>query len=113
LTNNRLSFSVENIQVVDDPNSAQFSKLKIDAFASGENLHNLYVSDDSLKKASKTILEKPIVWIYNKVTQDATTHGENESPVGFIPADSPIEFTVLPDKRTMMTVWGKIWDRYS
>ena len=108
-----LSFAIENIELMEEENNSQFATLKIDAFASGRNRHDLYVSDDTLKKTASTILQKPIVWEYSRITDDASTHSENQIICGFIPHDSPIEFRELPDGRTMMSVIGKLWTRYS
>jgi len=109
----KLTFAVENIELMEESNDSQFATLRIDAFASGKNRHNLYISEDTLSKTSKTILQKPIVWTYNRTTDDATTHGENQLICGFIPQDSPIDFRKLEDGRTMMSVMGKLWTRYS
>jgi len=89
--NEKLSFAVENIELLEESNKSQFATLKIDAFASGNNSHSLYISENALRDSAKTLLEKPIVWIYNKNEDDAKSHGEDEVAVGFIPKDSPIE----------------------
>jgi len=109
----KISFAVENVELFEESNDSQFATLKIDAFASGNNRHSLYVSEDTLKKTSGTILEKPIIWEYSRLKDDATSHSENQIICGFIPKDSPIEFRVLPDSRVMMSVVGKLWTRYS
>jgi len=109
----KLSFAIENMEVIEEANNSQFATLKIDAFASGKNRHDLYISEDTLKKTSKTILQKPIVWAYSRTSDDAMGHSEDELPCGFVPHDSPIEFRQLDDGRTMMTVIGKLWTRYS
>ena len=111
--NEKLSFAVENIELLEESNKSQFATLKIDAFASGNNSHSLYISENALRESAKTLLEKPIVWIYNKNEDDAKSHGEDEVAVGFIPKDSPIEFRKLSDGRVMCSVIGKLWTRYS
>jgi hypothetical protein len=109
----KLSFAVENIELTEDANNSQFATLKIDAFASGNNRHSLYVSEDTLKRTAKTILEKPIIWEYSPIKDDATTHSKNQIICGFIPKDSPIEFREMKDSRIMMSVIGKLWVRYA
>jgi len=109
----KLSFAVENVEFMEEENNSQFATLKIDAFASGENRHSLYISDATLKKTAPTILQKPIVWAYSRITDDASAHDDDEVPCGFIPHDSPIEFRQLEDGRTMMSVVGKLWKRYA
>jgi hypothetical protein len=109
----KLSFAVENVELIEESNNSQFATLKIDAFASGNNRHSLYVSEDTLKKTAQTILEKPIIWEYSRAKDDATTHSDNQIICGFIPKDSPIEFRKLEDSRVMMSVIGKLWVRYA
>jgi len=109
----KLSFAIENMELIEEANNSQFATLKIDAFASGKNRHDLFISEDTLRKTATTILQKPIVWAYSRVTDDATGHSEDELPCGFVPHDSPIEFRKLEDGRTMMSVIGKLWTRYS
>lgn len=108
-----IQFDIEDVDIVEESDSSQFATLKIDAFASGGNRHGLIISEDTLKKTSRSILEKPIVWLFDKVRQDATSHSDLEIPCGFVPQTSPIEYRTLPDGRIMMTVWGKVWKRYS
>jgi hypothetical protein len=109
----KLSFAIENIEFLEEENNSQFATLKIDAFASGENRHKLYISDETLKKTAPTIIQKPIMWAYNRRTDDASSHDDTEIICGFIPHDTPIEFRKLEDGRTMMSVIGKLWTRYS
>jgi hypothetical protein len=109
----KINFAIEDISIVEESNNSHFATLKIDAFASGNNRHSLYVSEEVLRKSANTILEKPIVWLYSKALDDATTHDKSENAIGFIPKDSPIEFNKLSDGRVMMTIFGKLWTRYS
>lgn len=109
----KLRFSVDDLQLLEDTHNSHFALAKIDAFASGNNEHELYVSEETLKKTAHTIKSKPIIWEYDPVTDDAGTHGENEIAAGFVPDDTPIDFRVLPDGRTMMTVTGRIWKKYA
>ncbi len=109
----KLSFAIENVELLEESNNSQFATLKIDAFASGNNRHSLYVSEETLRNTAKTILEKPIIWEYSRAKDDATTHSENQIICGFIPKDTPIEFRKLSDSRIMMSVVGKLWTRYT
>jgi len=108
----RISFTVDNLEIF-DTNESQFATLSIDAFASGENRHDLYVSEETLKNTSNTIYSKPLVWMYDNRLDDAGSHDPLEVPCGFIPPDSEVSFRKLEDGRTMMNVVGKIWKKYS
>ena len=111
--NEKLSFSVTGIELLNESNDSQFATLKIDAFASGDNSHSLYVSEQALRNAAETILEKPIVWKYSPITDDAMSHEKEEYAVGFVPKDTTIDFRTLDDGRVMMSIIGKLWTKYS
>jgi len=110
----KLKFAVENIRFEEDKNDSQFVNVFIDAFASGDNLHHMYVSEKVLRRTAHTLYEKPLVWVYDSVLDDIGTHDEEfQVPGGFIPKDKPMEFKELEDGRIMLSVWGKIWKKYS
>lgn len=108
-----LSFGIENARIIDERNDSQFSKLEIDMFASGNNKHRLPVSEETLKKTAYSILSKPVTWVYDNMYNDIGGHSPLQVPGGFIPADGEIKFKKMDDGRTMMTVIGLIWKRYS
>ena len=108
-----LSFGVEDARIVDERNDSQFAKLEIDMFASGNNKHDLYVSEATLKKTASSILLKPITWVYDKLYDDVGSHSPLQVPSGFVPSDSEIKFRKLSDSRIMLTVTALIWKRYS
>ena len=109
----KIKFAVEKVEIVDEKNDSQFATIAIDAFASGDNRHNLIVSEETLRKTAYSIYNKPLVWIYDSMFDDIGTHDPLEVPCGFVPHDQEIKFTKLADGRTMMSVIGKIWKRYS
>jgi hypothetical protein len=107
-------FSVENIEILDEVNNSQFCTVELSAFASGDNLHDLPTSDESLRETAYTIYDKPLVWIYDRRTQDIGGHHKDEQPCGFVHReDNPIVFERLPDNRLMLKVKAKIWKKYS
>ena len=53
--NNVLKFSVNNIELVDKIEKSLFRKVKIKAFATGENAHTLPIEEDVLRRGAKTI----------------------------------------------------------
>lgn len=111
---NKFNFSVEDIEEVNDNVDKDFITARIKAFADGDNRHHLYISEDTLKNAADTIYDKPLVWIYDKYTDDIGGHDTEECPCGFIHReDNPIEFEDTDDGRHMLTVNAKIWKKYS
>lgn len=90
-----------------------FRRVRIKAFASGENAHTLPVDIDVLKRGAKTIYNVPVIWDYNPYLDDASTHTPNQVPVGFVPEnDNPIEF-LEEDGRTYLVVTALLWTKYT
>ena len=109
----KLSFTVEDAQVLTDNPKSKFALLSLDFFASGKNLHNMYVSEETLLRTSDTIKNVPLVWKYDKAMDDAYTHDKGEIPCGFVPESSTVKSRKLPDGRTMLSVTAYIWKRYT
>ena len=109
-----LKFSVDRMELIDEINQSQFAKVKIFAFASGQNAHDRPVSEDALKRSANTIYSKPLVWTFDKYTNDIGTHDIQEVPCGFVHKENnPIDFVRLDDGRLMLTVEAMIWKKYS
>lgn len=110
----KLSFVATDVSIDKQRNDEQFATLHVNAFASGHNLNNTYISDETLQKTAWTILDKPLLWAYDKKIDDAGTHERNEVPCGFVPSsNNSLSFTTLEDGRTMLSVVAKIWKYYS
>ena len=112
--NNTLNFSISSLEFVDNVQDALFRKMRIKAFASGENAHTLPISEDVLRRGALTVYNKPIVWKYNPFTDDANTHDIDEVPCGFIPEndENKLTFEREPDGRLFMVVNALIWTKY-
>ncbi len=110
----KLSFAVEDVSLygIDDPTS-QFAKLKVDCFSTEKSLHDTFVTEDTLRKMSSSILLKPFVFAVDKNLDDLSTHLPEEMPGGFVPQNSPIEFKLMQSGATMMGVDVLVWRRYS
>ena len=111
--NNKITFAIEKANIINDNPNSKFATVKLDFFASGDNLNDLYVSEDTLMKTADTIKYCPIVWKYDKLLDDVYTHDEEETPCGFVPETSTIETKKLPDGRTMLSTVAYIWKRYT
>lgn len=109
----KLSFSVENVEVVEENPNSNFAVLNLDFFASGDNLHNLYVSEETLLKTAHTIKNCPLVWKYDERLDDIYTHDKDEVPCGFVPETAEINSRKLSDGRTMLSVMAYVWKRYT
>ena len=109
----KLSFTIDNIELIDDNPDSSFSLLSLDFFASGANKHDMYVSEETLLKKADTIKNCPVVWQYDPQLDDIGTHGPEETPCGFIPQDTEIKSRKLVDGRTMLTTLSYVWKKYS
>jgi len=115
----KLRFEVSKFEIdskeINSVDESQFVDADIEAFSSGQNLHELNCSVDVLKKTAHTIYEKPVVFELDKNFYDFNGHPENEekrSIGGFIVPDSA-EFFERPDGRTTLKVKAKIWKLYA
>ena len=113
MTNNKISFAIENVEMIDTNKNSNFAVLSLDFFASGPNLHDMYVSENTLMRTANTIKNCPIVWAYDDKLDDIYTHTPDEVPCGFVPETSTITSRLLEDGRTMLSVVAYVWKRYT
>lgn len=111
---NVYKFSIDNVEWVDSVNESLFRKLRIKAFASGDNEHTMPIKEEVLIRGAKTIYDKPILWKYDKISDDAMAHEEDEVPCGFIKEceDNPIKFE-RSDGKLFIVIDALIWTKYS
>lgn len=113
MTQNKLSFSVENAEMISENPNSSFAVLSLDFFASGENLHKMYVSEETLMRTAESIKNCPLIWRYDNRLDDAHGHGEDQTPCGFVPPTAEIQSRKLPDGRVMLSVVAYVWKRYT
>lgn len=110
----KLSFSVDRVSELQDSEDKNFSNVQLDLFASGDNEHHLIVSEDTLRACAASVYNMPIVWRYDFLTDDADGHHPEEVPCGFVfENNNPLQFKQTRDGRIMLSLFGKIWKRYS
>lgn len=109
----KLSFTIENAEMIQENPESNFAVVGLDFFASGDNLHNMYVSEETLMKTADTIKNCPLVWKYNEVLDDSYTHDPDEVPCGFVPETTTITPKKLEDGRTMLSTIAYVWKRYT
>ena len=109
----KLIFSIENAELIEEDTNSNFAKLSLDFFASGNNLHEMFVSEDTLFRTASTIKNCPLLWKYDPVLDDIYTHDKDEVPCGFVPETSDITSRILPDGRTMLSTIAYVWKKYT
>lgn len=113
MTAQKLRFTVEDVEVIKENPNSNFALLNLDFFASGENLHDMYVSEDTLMRTADTIKNCPLVWKYDPTLDDVYTHDPEEVPCGFVPETSTVKTKKLDDGRTMLSTIAYVWKRYT
>jgi hypothetical protein len=107
------SFAVEKAEMYDEEPDSQFATARIQAFNTGRSLHNTLCDLDTLKRTAPSLYEKPIIWEYDSRLGDFGTHNPNKTvPAGFIVPNSA-DYVELEDGRFALTVFAKIWKKYS
>jgi len=106
-------FSIDNIELLEENPDSRFSTLSLDFFASGNNLHNTYVSEETLRRTAPTIKNCPLVWKFDKLRNDIGTHDSEEIPCGFVPDEVEIFEKKMSDGRIMLSVKAFVWKHYS
>lgn len=108
-----LSFAVEGVELLDELSDSQFATAEIEAFSTGDNLHDLICSEETLRKTAHTIFEKPVIFEVDPNFYDFGTHNEGVTvPAGFVVSDTA-EFVTRDDGRTTLKVIAKIWKKYA
>lgn len=110
----KLSFEVDSINIKEEIENSQFVCARARIFASGDNAHGLPVLESALYKAETTIYQKPLVWKYDKLLDDAMGHEIDEIPCGFVPSQGAnISYEREDDGRLFFCVDILIWRFYS
>jgi len=114
LTSQKLSFTVDRFDIIEENPNSQFATAKVQAFASDMNKHNMVCSEDVLQRTASSIYNKPILYNINKTFGDFGTHAEPEDSLiaGFCEPDSAT-FERLPDNRLGLNVLVRLWKRYA
>jgi hypothetical protein len=109
----KLSFAIENAEMIQENPDSKFALLALDFFASGDNLHDMYVSEETLIRTADTIKGCPLVWKYDAILDDVYTHDPDEVPCGFVPESTTITSRKMEDGRTMLSAIAYVWKRYT
>ena len=112
--NKHLLFDIESAEVVEESESSQFATIKIFAFNTGWNRHDLYCSLETLKNTASSIYDKPVIYSFSKLFRDFDSHTDPDKSLiaGFVVRDSA-EFVEVEDGRTSLSVLAKIWKMYA
>lgn len=116
----RVRFS-ENAEVVsmEEINDMQFAKLRIKAYSTALTAHGYFSTRKQLKKAAKSICNKPLLVYVNPFTDDFEAHEDDglfrkEIPCGFVPNEelANIEISKDEDGTYFLICDAYIWTMY-
>lgn len=116
-TKNTLVFGVDSAEVIEDNPDSRFITCRIHAFSSGKNYHNLFCSEETLKKTASTIYNMPIVYNLINSGRDFGSHVDVDKSLicGFAIPDTGVFETVVNDNGEEVLgffVDAKIWRIY-
>ena len=108
---NVLSFKVNkyNIQDISDN---QLAKIEMWIVKSGDNKHNLPITEDAIRQAANTLVGKPILYKYNKYTKDFMGHEVDEIPCGVVLSKDDIRFEYDENEELWLVATAYIWKYY-
>ena len=110
----KVNFEVDSVDI-QKYKDQRFTKCTIECFASGENAHTNPITLEDLKATASTIYDIPIVYSYDRYTQDYKGHEYDEVPLGFVKEDkknNPLTFVKKRDGRWFLRINGLIWTNY-
>lgn len=116
----KIEFS-ENAEIVslEEINDLQFAKIRIKAYSTALTAHGYYSTKAQLKKASKSICNKPLLVYVNPFTDDFEGHEDDglfkkEIPCGFVPNEESanIKFEKDEDGTVFLVCDAYIWTMY-
>ena len=99
---NKIYFSVDDIQEVATEDSVEFAIARIAVLSTKENSHKINITKEILKRDGKSVLGKWVIADFDGT--DVTTHTHNTHIIGIVPTDSNVEFVDNPDGTTTMFV---------
>ncbi len=109
--NNVVSFTINkyNIQDISDN---QLAKIEMWVAKSGDNKHDLPITEDAIRQSADTLVGKPILYKYNKYTKDFMGHEIDEIPCGVVLSKDDIRFEYDENKELWLVCTAYIWKYY-
>ena len=102
MNNDKIYFSVDDIQEVATEDSVEFAVARIAVLSTKQNSHKINITKEILERDGKSVLGKWVIADFDGT--DVTTHTHNTHIIGIVPSDSNIEFVDNPDGTTTMFV---------
>jgi hypothetical protein len=105
----RFTINKYNIQDISDN---QLAKIEMWVTKSGDNKHNLPITEDAIRQSADTLVGKPILYKYNKYTKDFMGHEVDEIPCGVVLSKDDIRFEYDENEELWLVCTAYIWKYY-
>ena len=105
----RFTINKYNIQDISDN---QLAKIEMWVTKSGDNKHNLPITEDAIRQSADTLVGKPILYKYNKYTKDFMGHEVDEIPCGVVLSKDDIRFEYDENEELWLVATAYIWKYY-
>ena len=105
----RFTINKYNIQDISDN---QLAKIEMWVAKSGDNKHNLPITEDAIRQSADTLVGKPILYKYNKYTKDFMGHEIDEIPCGVVLSKDDIRFEYDENEELWLVATAYIWKYY-
>lgn len=106
-----LSFAIDKYNI-QDINDSQLTKVEMWVAKSGDNLHNMPITEEALRQAADTLVGKPILYKYNPHTKDFMGHEIDEIPCGTVLSRDDIRFEYDENNDLWLVCTAYIWKYY-
>ena len=92
-----VKFAIDELSRFQDDENKDLAVGRILFLSTRPNSHGLIITEDVLRKYAPTIIGKWVVAEYDKWSQDATTHTNEEVIQGIVPHNAQVEFVRAED----------------
>ena len=110
---NKLSLTVEDFSIIDDYSDSQLAIVEVYVCHDGNNLHDMPIDFDALKKAKRTLKNKFLVAGFDGV--DFEGHEPDEQIVGFFPESSKMSFVEMDGRNYLVAqaIMSKVYAEWA
>lgn len=110
MINKKVKLEIEGFNIVEEVSNEQFAIVEVYVAHDGNNKHNLPIALSVLKRAAKTLKNKPLVAGFDG--NDFEGHEPDETPVGVFPESTKISYKKKGNK-TYLVAEAIMWKQYA
>lgn len=111
LNTKKLTFNISDY-TLNEISDAQIMELEMYVVSEGENKHNMPISRDAIINSAETIIGKPVLFKYNKMSKDLMGHEVDEIACGVCGLTKDDYYFKEVDGKLWLIVKAYIWKMY-